>query len=336
MAITISDVARRANVTTATVSNVITGKVTVRPQTRARVLEAIEVLGYRPNLVARGLAQGKTLTIALLVPTIANPFFSEVVEEVERIADRHDYHIILNLTHNSSEQGKHHLEQLGSRWVDGFLIMGMAADITDVLVIAQQGKPVVLSVWDQDIRAQTLPIVDIDFRSAGELATQHLISLGHRRIAIIIEEPVQHSRLEGYKIALASRDIPFEPSYVVLGDSSFESGYQAVQKLYKMEQLPTAIFAGNDMMAMGTIEALNELGYRVPEDVSIVGVDDIALARHAHPPLTTVSIPKREMARSATELLLRHINDHDKNETPQTLFVRPQIIVRQSTSKPKF
>ncbi len=331
---TISDVARRAGVTSATVSNVITGRVVVSEKTRTRVLKAIEDLGYRPNLVARGLAQGKTFTIALVVPTISNPFFSEVVEEVEQIADRHNFQLLLSTTYNSMEQGRRHLERMSSRWVDGFIIMGMSADIADVLAVAQRSKPVVLSVWNQDPRAQTLPIVDIDFRYAGELATQHLLQLGHRRIATILEEPVQHSRFEGYKLSLAAHDIPFVPDYVVRGDSSFESGFRAVHTLFSLPEPPTAVFAGNDMMSLGAIEALTGMGYDVPNDVSVVGVDDITLARHAHPPLTTIGIPKREMARAATELLLRLIDGHGKHDGALTTLVRPQLVVRQSTARP--
>src|SRR5882724_192956 len=200
---TISDVARKARVTTATVSNVITQRVPVSDKTRARVLQAIEELDYRPNLVARGLAQGKTMTLALVVPTISNPFFAEVVEEIERVADQHDYQLLLSMTHNSLEEGKRHLERMASRWVDGFIIMGMAASSADVLTLKNGGKEVVLSVWNQDIHTQSLPIVDIDFRLAGELATRHLLEYGHRRIAAILEEPVQLTRRKGFEAAFA-------------------------------------------------------------------------------------------------------------------------------------
>lgn len=330
---TISDVARRARVTTATVSNVITQRVPVSAKTRARVLEAIEALGYRPNLVARGLAQGKTLTFALVVPTISNPFFAEVVEEVERIADQHDYQLLLSMTHNSPEEGKRHLERMASRWVDGFIVMGMAADISDVLELQHAGKEVVLSVWNQDPRAHTFPLVDIDFRLAGELATRHLLDCGHQRIAAIIEEPVQLTRRKGYQAALSEAGFPLIPEYICQGDSSFESGYQAALALLALPQPPTAIFAGNDWMALGAIEAITSQGLSVPRDLAVVGVDDISQAAHAHPPLTTISIPKREMARTATELLLRHIQGADMSEEPTKILVSPHLIVRQSTAR---
>lgn len=330
---TISDVARRAQVTPATVSNVITQRVPVSEKTRTRVLQAIKELGYRPNLVARGLAQGKTLTLALVVPTISNPFFAEVVEEIERVADQHDYEVLVSMTHNSPEEGKRHLERMASRWVDGFIIMGMAGDIVDVLALKNAGKEVVLSIWNVDPRTQSLPIVDIDFRLAGELATKHLLEYGHRRIAAILEEPVQLTRRQGYQSALAEAGLSVPPEYVRQGDSSFTSGYQCALDLLALPEPPTAIFAGNDWMALGAIEAITSLGMAVPGDLSVVGVDDIDLAAHSNPPLTTISTPKREMARAATELLLRYIQGIDIPEEPLKILVSPHLVVRASTKR---
>ncbi len=332
---TISDVARRARVTTATVSNVITQRVPVSDKTRTRVLQAIEELGYRPNLVARGLAQGKTMSLALVIPTLSNPFFAEVVEEIERVADQHDYQLLLSMTHNSLEEGKRHLERMSSRWVDGFIIMGMAADIADVLALKEGGKEVVLSVWNQDTYTQTLPIIDIDFRLAGELATRHLIDCGHQLIAAIVEEPVQLTRLKGFEAALTEAGLSTPPEYIRQGDSSFESGYHCTLDLLALPTPPTAIFAGNDWMALGAIEAIVSKGLTVPHDLAVVGVDDITQAAHTYPPLTTIGIPKREMARAATELLLRYIRGIDIPEEPLKILVSPHLKIRESTVKLK-
>lgn len=330
---TISDVARLARVTTATVSNVLTQRVPVSEKTRARVLQAIEELGYRPNLVARGLAQGKTSTFGLVVPTISNPFFAEVVEEIERVADQRDYQLLLSMTHNSLEEGKRHLERMASRWADGFIVMGMAADMADVLALKGSGKEVVLSVWNEDPRTQMLPIVDIDFRLAGELATRHLLECGHRRIATILEEPVQLTRRKGFQVALAEAGLSVPLEYVRQGDSSFESGYKGALDLLDLPDPPSAIFAGNDWMALGAIEAITSRGLSVPGDLSVVGVDNITLAVHARPPLTTISIPKREMARAATEVLLRYIQGTDIPTDPLKILISPHLIVRQSTAR---
>ena len=330
---TINDVAHRAGVTSATVSNVLTGRVGVSEKTRSRVQKAIEELGYRPNLVARGLAQGKTHTIALIVPTITNPFFSEVAEEVERVADKHDYQIILGTTHRLLEQGRRHLERMSSRWVDGFIVIDMAAAISDVLAVAQRHKPIVLCAWNQELSANELPGVAIDFLYAGEVATQYLLEIGHRRIATIMDEPMQTERLQGYQRALTAAGIVPSSAYMRHGDSSFEGGYRATIDLLALPEPPTAIFAGNDIMALGVIEAATDYHRSVPGDISVVGVDDIMLANHAHPPLTTISIPKRQMAQIATELLLWLIAFPNSDEIPLKHFLRPHLVVRQSTAQ---
>ncbi len=329
---TIADVAHRAGVTTATVSNVLSGRVVVKEETRGRVLKAIAELDYRPNLIAQGLAQGKTRTLALVVPTVTNPFFAEVVEESVRVADQHDYQLLLCLTHNSAEQSERQLERLARRWVDGFIVMSMAASTEHVLALARRGKPVVLGAWNNDEVVGILPMVDIDFHLAGKLATEHLLEYRHRRIATILEGSVQQSRLEGYQESLTAAGLQPLPGYIQLGDSSFESGYRAALKLLELPAPPTAIFAGNDWMALGAIEAITGAGLSVPGDISIVGVDDITLAAHSHPPLTTISVPKREMARATTELLLRYLRSPDVDEEPLTILVDPHLVVRRSTA----
>ena len=190
-----------------------------------------------------------------------------------------------------------------------------------------------LCVWNQDPLAQSLPIVDIDFRLAGELATRHLLECGHRHIAAIVEEPVQWTRRRGFETVLAEAGLPAPPEYICQGDSSFESGYQGALALLALPEPPTAIFAGNDWMALGAIEAISNRGLSVPRDLAVVGVDDISLAARAHPPLTTISIPKREMARTATELLLGQIQGTDLPEEPPKILVSPHLIVRQSTAR---
>lgn len=329
---TIADVARRAGVTTATVSNVLNGRVVVKEETRDRVLKAIAELDFRPNLIARGLAQGKTKTLALVVPTISNPFFAEVVEEAGRVADQHDYQLLLCLTHNSAEEGGRQLERLARRWVDGFIVLSMAASTEDVLALAKRGKPVVLGAWNHDVEAESLPMVDIDFHLAGKLATEHLLECRHQRIAAILEATAQQTRMEGYEETLAAAGLRPRPGYIQLGDSSFESGYRAALEMLELPVPPTAIFAGNDWMALGAIEAITGHGLSVPGDISIVGVDDITLAAHAHPPLTTISVPKREMARATTELLLRYLNSPYEDEEPLRILVDPHLIVRGSTA----
>ncbi len=326
---TLADVARVAGVTAATVSNVLTGRVAVREETRQKVLAAITQVGYRPNLVARGLAGGKTFTLALLVPSLVNPFFAEVVEEMEAAAAAHDYQLLLALSHGQASTGTRHLERLASRWVDGFIVMGEATTTRDVVALAASGQHVVLSVWGEDPAALTLPSVDIDFARAGEIATQHLIARGHRRIAAIVELPVQQTRLMGYQRALQAAAITVPQAFVQRGDSSFVSGQQAMRTLLAQTPPPTAVFAGNDAMAMGALDVLHDAGVNVPTTLAVVGVDDVLLAEHTSPPLTTIRIPKRELARMAVEMVLASIAAGASS--PQRHLLAPTLIVRQST-----
>ncbi len=331
---TLDDVARHVGVTSATVSNVITGKGSVSEKTRARVFAAIEEMGYQPNLVARGLARRKTFTLALVLLTIANPFYAEIAEEIERVARQHGYQLLLCNTHKDTTTGREHLKGLSSRWVDGLLVMGGSLSVPDMLAAArrgQRGQPLVLCIPSENEQNAALPVVDIDFRYAGELAAQHLLALGHHRAAVIVEAPSHVLRWEGFRTALATSGVALPAEYVQYGDSTMQSGYQAAEVLLALPIRPTAIFATNDLMALGAVEAALDHGLRVPSDLSVVGLDDIMLGAHVRPPLTTVAIPKQELAKQAIELLLRYI---DSTETgPVSLTVRPHLVVRHSTAE---
>jgi DNA-binding LacI/PurR family transcriptional regulator len=330
---TLDDVARHVGVTSATVSNVITGKGSVGENTRARVFAAIEELGYQPNLVARSLARKKTFTLALVLLTIANPFYAEIAEEIERVARQHGYQLLLCNTHKDTTIGREHLKALSSRWVDGLLVMGGSLSVPDMLAASrrgQRGQPLVLSVPSEHEQNAALPVVDIDFHHAGELVARHLLELGHHRTAVIVEAPSHVLRLEGFRTALATSGVALPTEYVQYGDSTMQSGYQGAEALLALPIRPTAIFATNDLMALGAVEAALDQGLRVPGDLSVVGLDDIMLGAHVRPPLTTVAIPKQELAKEAIELLLRYIDGAESE--PVALTVRPHLIVRHSTA----
>ena len=330
---TLDDVARHVGVTSATVSNVITGKGSVSENTRSRVFAAIEELGYQPNLVARGLARKKTFTLALVLLTIANPFYAEIAEEIERVARQHSYQLLLCNTHRDTTIGREHLKALSSRWVDGLLVMGGSLSVPDMLATArrgQGGQPLVLCVPSEHEQNVALPVVAIDFHHAGELAAQHLLELGHHRTAVIVEAPSHELRLEGFRTALETSGVALPTEYVQYGDSTMQSGYQGAEALLALPIRPTAIFATNDLMALGVVEAALDHGLRVPGDLSVVGLDDIMLGAHVRPPLTTVAIPKQQLAKQAIELLLRYIDGAESE--PVSLTVRPHLVVRHSTT----
>ncbi|WP_371572479.1 LacI family DNA-binding transcriptional regulator [Streptomyces sp. NBC_01314] len=328
-----ADVAKRAGVTKQTVSNVVRRRSVVSPDTRARVEAAIAELGYTPNLVARSLATGTTMTVGFMVPTIVHPFYSEVVEEVETLLERHGYHLLLATTRGDGERARRHLASLSSRSVDALLVAG-DFDLSDgVPPLDDYGLPVVLCAWEID-PPDTLPVVTVDYEQAGYLAGRHLRELGHRRLMVIADLPAHRIRVSGALRAFAedSLDVREDSVFTALGATS-ESGYEAAMLALSAADRPTAVFASTDAIALGVMEAVRRHGLRVPEDVSVVGIDDIPQASHAHPPLTTVALPKRQMAQEATGLLLRGIAEN-RQVPPSLTLITPEVLVRASSAPP--
>jgi len=339
VAATIYDVARRAGVTAATVSNVVRGKGSVGAQTRVRVERAIADLDYRPNLVARGLAHRRSSTLALLLPNIANPFYPEIALEVERIAGEQGYHLLLCNTRDDAVRGRAHLDSLSGHRVDGVLAMAGGVRLCDVRAVAARGLPVVLCNWVEVEHDPLFPGVDVDFRHGGELAARHLLDLGHRRVAVVVQEtaagthsPSHTCRLDGFRAALAACAVALRDDEVCFGDGTLESGYRAAQALIARPGRPTALFVTNDIMALGATEAALDAGLRVPGDLSVIGFDDIALGAHVRPTLTTIAIPKQELATKAMGILLRRI---EGDAMPTRLTLLPHLVERRSTAAPR-
>lgn len=328
-----ADVAKHAGVTKQTVSNVVRGRAVVSPTTRARVEAAIRALGYTPNLVARGLATGTTMTIGFIVPTIAHPFYSEVVEEVETQLEEHGYHLLLATTRGDTERALRHLTTLSSRSVDALLVAGDFDLSGHLSMLGDSSLPVALCAWEID-PPDTLPVVTIDYEKAGYLAGRHLRDLGHRHLASVADLPAHRIRVSGAHRAFA------EDGITVSGDLVFaapwatpKSGYEAAMLALSVTERPTAVFASTDAIALGVMEAIRSHGLRVPEDVSVVGIDDIPQAAHAHPPLTTVALPKRQMAKDAIALLLHGIAENQP-VAPSLSLLTPEILVRASSAPP--
>ena len=330
--VTIYDIAKTAGVGKSTVSNVLTGKGKVSEETRQRVLDVAKEMNYRPNVLARNLSQHKTMTIALVLPTIANPFYPEIIEAIETIVRKHEYSTLFCNTHGNFALGRQQMERLMGRWVDGYIIMGSSMDIADITRYVQQGHHIVLCDWQENESPVGIAQVSVDFYRAGQLAAEHLLELGHRRIAVIVDEPQQMLRLEGFQSVLQKVGVPLSSEFIQLGDSTLESGYVAAKNLLAQAELPTAIFATNDWMALGAMEVILDQGLRVPEDISIIGLDDIVVSAHLRPPLTTIAVPKSQLANEATELLLGQINGDQ--EEPVSRLLEPYLVRRQSTSFP--
>jgi DNA-binding LacI/PurR family transcriptional regulator len=327
-----AEVAARAGVAKQTVSNVVSGK-KVRPETLARVNEAIAELGYKPNLVARSLRTGSTATVGLFVPRVANAFYSEVVEEVENVLVGHGYNLLLATTRDDPDYTRAHLENLAARSVDALLVAGDNAVEQQLPMLVEAAFPVALCAWEGDAPT-TLPVVSIDYEHAGLLAGRYLRDLGHRNVAVIADLPAHSPRVRGLRRAFADDGLTIDDRQVfACTRDDAAGGFAASSAALEADPDVTAIFATHDILAVGAIEAVVRSGRRVPDDVSIVGFDDIAQVGQIKPALTTVTFPKREMAQQAVELLLRAV-DSGRPPTNVLTLLRPTLTIRDSSAPP--
>jgi LacI family transcriptional regulator len=329
---TIYDVARLAGVSTATVSRALNGTAPIALQTRAAIDDAIAQLGYRPNPIARSLVTRSTQTIALLLPDITNPFYAELVTGIQQLTLERDYTMLLCTTDFDPEQEERYLRLLRAKHVDGALVDGLVLPPERIARFVEDGFPIVC--LDRDVNSPVVPLVQVDNRMGARLATEHLLALGHRRIAHIAGAAARISdeRLLGYQAALAAAGIAPDSALVAMGNFTETEGHDAMQALLAAAPDLTAVFAANDLSAIGAINALSGSGRRVPGDVSIVGFDDVHLSRYTSPPLTTIRQPAGKIARHATELLLGMIG----GRRPGKLHHRftPELIIRSSTAPP--
>jgi len=331
---TMRDVARRAGVAVSTVSHVINETRFVRQETRARVLAAIEELGYQRNSVARSLRRKKTHTIGLVIPDNANPFFAEVARGIEDVSYAHDYSVILCNSDRDLRKELSYVNILVEKQVDGIILVSAGVSTEHIVALQERQKPVV--VVDREIPDVNVDSVLTDNWGGGYEAVCYLIDFGHRRIGCISgpsELAPSAERVGGYKAALSNNGLEWEDNLIVRGDFQSASGYHAIEVLLSLPEPPTAIFACNDLMAIGAMARAIELGYRIPEDLSVIGFDDIALASFANPRLTTVVQPKYQMGTLAAEILLQRIGNRSFATRREVLST--ELVVRNSTGQCK-
>ena len=327
---TIREVAETAGVSYATVSHVINNTRLVSPETRERVLAAMDALNYRPNALARSLRQGKTNTIGLVLPDSANPFFAEISRGIEDEAFKKGYSVFLCNTELDIKRELFYVDVLSKKQVDGiiFVAAGDQADSLDYLL--QRNMPVVMI--DRNVPNVEGDAVLTDHQLGGYLATRHLLELGHTRIACIAGPSSitpSAERIIGYRNALEEAGLPFEEKLVIRGDYHAQSGMDITRSLLRMNPRPTAVFALNDLMAIGALRAVAEAGYSVPKDLAVIGYDDLEIARFTNPPLTTIAQPKKEIGAQAVNLLVDRMSR--KSRPPSRLVLAPELIVRRST-----
>ena len=328
---TIKDVAARAGISYTTVSHVVNGTRPVSDPVREKVEAAIAELGYVPSGVARSLRARATGTLGLLVPNASNPYFAELARGIEDHAERNGYSVILCNSDDDIDKQLRYLRVLVERRIDGLIVATVASDKAFAEALA--GLRVPLMLVDRSLDGVTADRVQVDHELGGFLATQHLLELGHRRIACVggpASTQVVQLRAAGYRRALAGAKVEALP----VVDCAFTSpaGYAAAQVLLDGDQPPTAIFAGNDMIALGVLRAAAERGVRVPEQLSVVGFDDIQVSRYLYPALTTVGQSIGQLGEMAAARLLARIRTPDLSAEQQV--VEPTLVLRESSAAP--
>lgn len=325
----IREVAMRAGVSITTVSHVVNNTRFVSGDVRTRVLDAIHETNYQPNALARSLRRGKTHTIGLILPDSGNPFFAEIGRAVEGEAFAKGYSVIFCNTESNLVREDFYLEVLAKKRVDGIILVSGGLPTKSLFLAHTQQTPLV--VVDRDSSDLAIDTVLTDNLGGGLLATRHLINLGHKRIACLAgASSVSPSaqRLNGYRQALQESGLPFDETLVRRGDYLAASGWANGRELLTMTDRPTAIFACNDMMAIGILRASAELGINVPSDLALVGFDDIELAAYVNPPLTTVAQDKQKIGEIAVSLLVDKIGDEVLKGRRE--FLQPTLVIRKS------
>jgi DNA-binding LacI/PurR family transcriptional regulator len=310
--VNIRRVAREAGVSPQTVSRVLNNRPDVAVETRQRVQQVIAQLSYRPSAIARSLSSRRTRTLGLITADFSDYFFTQVIAGAEAEARKHSYRFMLGSTERNPQDEPEYIRLLTEHHVDGILFARPSTEPDNryLVDLLRDGVPVVTTAYH--LPGEPLTVIDVDNMDGGRQATTCLLEHGHRRIALITGPRTWKSandRTHGYTLALEAAGIPTDSGLAVEGDWSFESGYRAAQQLLTDGRSFSAIFAHNDQMAIGALRALREADRRVPEDVSIVGYDDIPAAEYCAPPLTTIRQPMREVGAVATRLLIQAIED---------------------------
>ena len=334
--ITIIDVAKAAGVHPSTVSRVLNQReeLNLLPATRQRVVAAASRLGYRPSALARSLRLQRTFTLGMLVPNIDNPLFPPIIKGIEDVAHARGYNVILCNTEDSSEREDSYLRVLRERQVDGVLIASSFTADATIATLRRERFPFVL-VNRGSAAADDLAVV-VDNETGVREAIGHLADLGHRRIGIVAGPQTTmtgQQRLAAAKAALRERRLRLEPAQLAVAEAfSQEAGYRAARRLVVGSEPPTAIAAGNDLIALGVLRAAREAGFMCPQQLSLVGFNDIPFAEFFGPPLTTVAVPKRDMGMRAAELLIAQL-EHEPIQA-RRITVEAHLVIRGSTAAP--
>lgn len=332
MSVTIKDVALRAKVSITTVSHVLNKTRFVSEATRKSVISAVEDLDYLPNAIAQSLKGKHSKSLGMLVTTTLNPFYAEVVKSVEKYCYREGYNLVLCNTDGDFEKTDSYLRMLAQKRIDGVIIMCTEFDDTFTTILSQSTLPMVVMDWgpiDQHLDR----IQDNSFQG-GYLATQYLLDNGHTSIGYIggpLDKLPALNRYSGFIKAMAVRKLDVNPDWVIESDFESEGGKTAMAKILALDKLPTAIFVANDMMALGVMCEAQRSGLKIPDQLSIIGYDNISFSAYFSPPLTTINQPKNRLAKTAVSTLLGRLRE--KRTLGRVHLVEPDLVVRDSVAK---
>jgi len=325
---TIKDVAKVAGVSISTVSRALSEKIYVNPETKQRVMQAVDELGYRPNMLAKGLKEGKTRTIGLLIPDITNLYYARVMQNIEKYAVKNGYSLLLSNTNEDVGQEILAVDMLKERLVDGMIIIPSTSDIQHFLALQADGIPFVMlnRRFQDDINC-----VSNDQRGGAYDAVKYLIEHGHRKISVVLrsfQKQIYQDRYEGCMEALYEHGLQDSERYFLLNvDTIEDSRCQAIEML-KREDRPTVFFVTNDMLVFGIYSAVSALNMNIPQDVSVMGFDNLPTSPYLVPPLTTYEHALEKIAGEAFRTLMRQINH--KQKMAEKIFLRGSIITRES------
>lgn len=334
--VSIRDVAQRAGVSIATVSRAVNGISTVAPELAQRVWEAIKEVGYVPNTQARALVSGRSHLLGLVVSEITNPFFPELVQEFENLAVEQGYEVFVGSTNYDAVRTESLIRRMLQRGVDGVAIMTFGIEEELIQKLVERAFPLVFV--DAGPNMPNIRVLKVDYGEGIREAVQHLAALGHRRIAFITG-PLQMrsavARRDAFLSAMAELGVTVPLEHVLEGTHTMEGGIKATEQLMQLAELPTAVLCSNDMTAIGVLHGLHRTTHSVPNDVSVVGFDDVHLAQFMLPPLTTVQMSCKHLAAAAVHALRAGIEADSPHAQQREWPIPTKLVVRQSTSFPR-
>lgn len=329
---TIKDVARLADVSIATVSHVLNGTRFVSKEVQLRILDAMETLNYQPSAVARGLRTKKTNTMAIIIPDITNPFFSDFTRGFQDVVDQKGYLVLVCNSDRILSREIRFLEMIWQQRVDGVVLNPAKVKAEDLNRLVKARISVVLI--GSQIDHPDFNVVMIDNVKGGFDAVQHLIDFGHRKIGLVcgmLNTTSGGLRYQGYLKALEKNEIPFQEELIAEGAITYDGGYQCMRQLLAKSTFPTAVFATSDVMALGAKTAIEDVGLQIPGDISLIGFDDIPEVSRSRPRLSTIAQPKYQMGQEAANILLAQIESKQSNLRKKVV-MEHKVIARESTA----